>query len=91
MSEDESDAQESTSKVVAKKEGTMDKNVPGTESIIWGDIPAGRAAVEKASEKKARSVKKWLPAIDNPFWELYANKLRVNAADSGVCNLDSIQ
>jgi poly(A)-specific ribonuclease len=31
---------------------------------------------------------KWIPRIQSSFWDLYANKLRVNASDAGVCNLD---
>ncbi|KAM3070140.1 hypothetical protein ACMFMG_003825 [Clarireedia jacksonii] len=33
----------------------------------------------------------WIPDMDNPFWDVYANKLRVNAAEGGVCNLDGFQ
>ena len=30
----------------------------------------------------------WIPRMQSSFWDLYANKLRVNASDAGVCNLD---
>ncbi|PQE32278.1 CAF1 family ribonuclease protein [Rutstroemia sp. NJR-2017a WRK4] len=33
----------------------------------------------------------WIPDMDNPFWDVYANKLRVNAAEGGVCDLDAFQ
>jgi len=29
----------------------------------------------------------WIPALDHEFWVAYANKLRVNAAEVGVCDL----
>jgi len=29
----------------------------------------------------------WIPAFDHEFWVAYANKLRVNAAEVGVCDL----
>jgi len=33
--------------------------------------------------------KQWIPSFENSFWDLYMNKLRVNAAEVGVCDLDS--
>jgi poly(A)-specific ribonuclease len=37
--------------------------------------------------KKELDMKQWIPAFDEPFWEVYTNKLRVNAAEGGVCDL----
>jgi poly(A)-specific ribonuclease len=30
----------------------------------------------------------WIPRMESSFWDLYANKLRVNASDAGVCDLN---
>jgi hypothetical protein len=38
-------------------------------------------------EKNESDIKQWIPAFDEPFWEVYTNKLRVNAAEGGVCDL----
>lgn len=32
--------------------------------------------------------RQWIPRMENSFWDLYANKLRVNASDGGVCDLN---
>lgn len=34
--------------------------------------------------------RQWLPKIDSSFWDEYANKLRVNASDKGVCDLEEV-
>jgi len=92
MPADESDLQKSPIKQTAQKGSITINNLTGDN--LWKDIPLGktRMAVEETSgEKKNRKLKRWLPPMDNSFWELYANKLRVNAADSGVCDLASIE
>jgi poly(A)-specific ribonuclease len=38
-------------------------------------------------EKNESDIKQWIPAFDEPFWKVYTNKLRVNAAEGGVCDL----
>jgi hypothetical protein len=38
-------------------------------------------------EKNGSDIKQWIPTFDEPFWEVYTNKLRVNAAEGGVCDL----
>ncbi|KAG0647744.1 ABA hypersensitive germination 2 [Hyphodiscus hymeniophilus] len=30
---------------------------------------------------------KWIPEMDSRFWDIYVNKLRVNASQGGVCDL----
>jgi poly(A)-specific ribonuclease len=30
----------------------------------------------------------WMPTICNAFWDIYANKLRVNASEGGICDLE---
>ena len=40
---------------------------------------AGSAAVD---------VQQWIPAMDSTFWDIYINKLRVNASEGGVCYLN---
>lgn len=30
----------------------------------------------------------WIPKISHSFWDIYANKLRVNASEGGVCDLE---
>jgi hypothetical protein len=32
-------------------------------------------------------VRQWIPQMEHPFWGPYVNKLRVNAAEGGVCEL----
>lgn len=45
---------------------------------------------ENGSEEtvKGDSVQQWLPKISHPFWDKYINKLRVNASEGGVCDLE---
>ena len=93
MSEDESDLQESPAKEMSQKSSiTSKKHLPSTHKKLLKDLPSDmETAVEEAMvQKKTRSIKQWLPGIDSPFWEPYMNKLRVNAADSGVCDLASV-
>jgi poly(A)-specific ribonuclease len=37
---------------------------------------------------KADGVQQWLPKISHSFWDKYINKLRVNASEGGVCDLE---
>lgn len=39
-------------------------------------------------EPRSPQPKQWIPEWDRSFWDIYVNKLRVNAAESGVCDLD---
>ncbi|EKD18361.1 uncharacterized protein L3040_006764 [Drepanopeziza brunnea f. sp. 'multigermtubi'] len=32
--------------------------------------------------------KQWLPSFEDKFWHIYMNKLRVNASEGGVCDLE---
>lgn len=32
--------------------------------------------------------KQWLPPMEDPFWTIYINKLRVYGCESGVCDLE---
>ena len=32
--------------------------------------------------------RQWIPKMESSFWRLYANKLRVNASEGGVCDLN---
>ena len=32
--------------------------------------------------------KQWIPSFANSFWDIYVNKLRVNAVEGGICILD---
>jgi hypothetical protein len=32
--------------------------------------------------------KQWIPTWDSSFWDIYVNKLRVNATEFGVCDLN---
>jgi len=94
ISENDSDILDSLPEEAVKKEGDTSNSLTATSDNLWKDIPTGRiktAMSGTSGEKKMRSIKKWLPTMDNPFWELYENKLRVNAADSGVCDLGSIE
>ncbi|TAQ85737.1 hypothetical protein B7494_g5940 [Chlorociboria aeruginascens] len=38
-------------------------------------------------DKDAPKIKQWLPSTKSKFWDVYKNKLRVNATESGVCDL----
>lgn len=40
----------------------------------------------KGKEKEGNG--QWLPGIGDVFWETYVNKLRVNASEGGVCDLE---
>jgi len=32
--------------------------------------------------------RQWIPSMENPFWNIYANKLKVNACEKGFCDLE---
>ena len=38
----------------------------------------------------AKGDRQWMPRIDSGFWDEYVNKLRVNASDKGVCDLEEV-
>ncbi|KAK0128249.1 hypothetical protein ONS95_000226 [Cadophora gregata] len=38
-------------------------------------------------EEKEKDSKQWLPPFEHKFWDIYVNKLRVNASEGGVCDL----
>lgn len=33
------------------------------------------------------TLEQWIPSISHPFWDIYINKLRVTATETGVCDL----
>jgi hypothetical protein len=35
--------------------------------------------------------KQWIPSMESSFWDIYANKLRVNASKGGVCDLEETE
>ncbi|KAF8849230.1 CAF1-domain-containing protein [Acephala macrosclerotiorum] len=47
----------------------------------------GLASTSAAVEESAVKVRQWLPKISSSFWGIYVNKLRVNASESGACDL----
>ncbi|CAD6505427.1 BgTH12-00918 [Blumeria graminis f. sp. triticale] len=44
---------------------------------------------ERLSETGQASCNQWLPEFSSDFWKIYSNKLRVNAIESGICDLPS--
>lgn len=63
----------------------LDQDDPGD----MADISESDTSREVSPEKqKKSSSRQWLPGIENPFWDKYKNKLRVNAAEVGVCDLN---
>lgn len=40
------------------------------------------------SEPEIEGPKQWIPDITDSFWDTYVNKLRVNASEGGVCDLE---
>jgi poly(A)-specific ribonuclease len=49
---------------------------------------AGSSAEDSGMEDQLKP-SQWIPRMQSSFWDLYANKLRVNASDAGVCSLDN--
>ena len=47
----------------------------------------GSGAEESGTEDEPKHLQ-WIPRMESSFWDLYVNKLRVNASDAGVCELD---
>lgn len=70
---------------------TMQDNLPppwhaaqlNPYAVLQADNDEEAAAL--AEEPKP---KQWIPGMDNAFWDVYANKLRVNAIEGGVCDLE---
>jgi hypothetical protein len=54
-----------------------------------------KAAIIHDTDEKAAvaatepKVQQWIPDMDDRFWDVYINKLRVNAVQGGVCDLAS--
>jgi len=47
------------------------------------------SAVASGSDVEAEGgLEQWIPKISHSFWDVYANKLRVNASEGGVCDLE---
>ncbi|CZT07489.1 hypothetical protein WAI453_013645 [Rhynchosporium graminicola] len=42
---------------------------------------------KQRSGRSSPVIKQWLPAFNNKFWDVYVNKLRVNASETGFCDL----
>ena len=45
-------------------------------------------ADETLDFETSSSGQQWLPHIESRFWDLYRNRLRVNAIEGGVCDLE---
>ncbi|CZR66890.1 related to poly(A)-specific ribonuclease [Phialocephala subalpina] len=45
------------------------------------------AGPSTAVDEGAVKVPQWLPQMTSSFWDIYVNKLRVNASEGGVCDL----
>jgi poly(A)-specific ribonuclease len=43
---------------------------------------------EAATLAKEPQPRQWIPDLTNAFWDIYVNKLRVNAVEGGVCDLE---
>ena len=42
----------------------------------------------RASSASLHDGQQWIPKMSSSFWRIYINKLRVNACESGVCDLN---
>ncbi|KAG4430903.1 hypothetical protein IFR05_013615 [Cadophora sp. M221] len=42
---------------------------------------------DKENDKDSAGSRQWLPAFNHKFWDIYVNKLRVNASETGFCDL----
>lgn len=49
--------------------------------------PYAVLSLDSGNEKDNSNPKQWLPAFNNKFWDIYVNKLRVNASETGLCDL----
>lgn len=45
------------------------------------------ANVDDSAREEEDPTTQWLPPFEHAFWEVYMNKLRVNASEGGVCDL----
>ncbi|KAG9247249.1 ribonuclease H-like domain-containing protein [Calycina marina] len=71
----------------------------GDDSSLFGSPQKGngkngsRTANEAFGKTKTKEIqddpRRWLPNLQSLFWSSFVNKLRVNAADSGICDLAS--
>jgi poly(A)-specific ribonuclease len=70
-------------------------SVPDNLPPAWYAKQLNRFAVlqhdsdeEAEAEKEEPKPKQWIPGMHNTFWDVYANKLRVNSVEGGVCDLE---
>ena len=51
-----------------------------------GDVGSGSSG--GATVEREGGLEQWIPKMSHSFWDIYANKLRVNASEGGVCDLE---
>lgn len=54
----------------------------------WHAIQMNTSTTSTASAEGEGGFRQWIPRIKSSFWNVYMNKLRVNAIDTGVCDLE---
>ncbi|KAF7857284.1 hypothetical protein EAF04_009525 [Stromatinia cepivora] len=73
-----------------------DAHRPGDWHAMQLNNPFSALNVEyvRKEDKKRKKVafgdqmpRQWIPGLEESFWEVYRNKLRVNAVEGGVCDL----
>ncbi|KAH7348346.1 ribonuclease H-like domain-containing protein [Rhexocercosporidium sp. MPI-PUGE-AT-0058] len=73
------------------RESSIDSTPPSwhARKLNANTNPYAALSLDFAEEKDRNSTgsKQWLPAFNNKFWDIYVNKLRVNASETGFCDL----
>jgi poly(A)-specific ribonuclease len=65
----------------------MDDNLPPLYHASKLNNYKGRGIQENENDPTPVITGQWIPDIKDHFWDIYANKLRVNATEAGVCDL----
>jgi poly(A)-specific ribonuclease len=55
---------------------------------VIGEVGSGNSGGATVGAEPEGGPEQWIPKMSHPFWDIYANKLRVNASESGVCDLE---
>lgn len=62
-------------------------NTSNPYSILANVGEVGGSGGDESGSEREATVQQWLPGADSSFWDLYVNRLRVNASEGGLCDL----
>lgn len=71
----------------AKQLQTLTINDSNPFAVLEDSVEGTGSGADDSSKDEESVPTQWIPRMESSFWDLYANLLRVNASDKGVCDL----